>query len=54
MRANLHVDERRLREELDFLLARYDCHLSPAIFAVVKDLELDIAWTRHKIEARWR
>jgi hypothetical protein len=49
---NRYVDERRLREERDYLLARYDQHMSPAIYSVVKNLERDLAWTRHEIEQR--
>jgi hypothetical protein len=37
-----------LREELKYLLARYDHHLPPNIFAVIRALEIEIAWREHR------
>jgi hypothetical protein len=37
------------RAQLDALKARYDSEkVSPAIFAVVKELETQIAWQQHR------
>jgi hypothetical protein len=33
-----------LREERLYLLARYDHHLPPNIFVIVRSLEVEIAW----------
>jgi hypothetical protein len=39
----------RLRVELKWLRARYDCGaISSAVFDVVKRLECDIAWAEHE------
>jgi hypothetical protein len=38
-----------LRAERLFLLIRYDCYaLSPAIWMVVRDLEVEIAWLEYR------
>jgi hypothetical protein len=43
----------RLRDELQRLRARYDSGtISPAIFAVIRELETSIAWIEHSREAR--
>jgi hypothetical protein len=34
----------RAGEELRHLHARYDCHFPPGILAVVRALEIEIAW----------
>lgn len=36
--------ERELRAELRMLQSRYDDKVSPAIYAVIKQLQTDIAW----------
>jgi hypothetical protein len=36
-----------LRDELAQLKARYDDHFPPAIFAVVRRVEMDVAWQEH-------
>jgi hypothetical protein len=47
-----YAELRRLHEELEHLRARYDAHMSQPIYAVVKQMELDLAWSRHEIEQR--
>jgi hypothetical protein len=43
----MRADEKRLRDELRWLLSRYDDgKVSPAVFAVVKELETQIAWAQ--------
>jgi hypothetical protein len=37
-----------LRAQLAALLARYDCHLPPYIFAVVRQIETEISWSEHQ------
>jgi hypothetical protein len=42
-----------LRAELRWLLARYDYgKVSPAIFAVIREIETEIAWAEHHREVR--
>ena len=42
-----------MRAERLMLMARYDCYsFSPAIFAVVRDLEIEISWIEHRLWAR--
>ena len=42
-----------LRAERLMLIGRYDCYsFSPAIFAVMRDLEIEISWIEHKFWAR--
>jgi hypothetical protein len=42
-------NQRRLREELNWLKSRYDSDkVSPAVFIVIKKLERDIAWDEHE------
>jgi hypothetical protein len=42
-----------LRAELCWLCARYDdVKVSPAVFAVIREIETSIAWTEHRREAR--
>jgi hypothetical protein len=39
----------RIRDKLDWLRLRYDSTaMSDAVYAVVKRLETDIAWTQHQ------
>jgi hypothetical protein len=41
--------ERRLRDELEWLRAKYDSGaVSDGVFAVVKRLETEIAWRQHE------
>jgi hypothetical protein len=43
-----------LRSELEWLCARYDDgKVSPAVFAIIRKLESDIAWAEHR-EWVWR
>jgi hypothetical protein len=43
----MRADEKRLRDELRWLRSRYDsAQASPAVFAVVKELETQIAWAQ--------
>ena len=43
----------RARTELALLRARYDGGaISPAVFAVIKNLECEIAWLEHMERAR--
>jgi hypothetical protein len=45
----MRAEERRLRDELRWLQSRYDGgKISPAVFAVVKRLETEIAWRQHE------
>jgi hypothetical protein len=45
--------ERKLREELRWLCARYDNGaMSEATFASLKEIECDIAWMDHEQERR--
>jgi hypothetical protein len=45
--------ERKLREELRWLRARYDGGaMSGATFAALKEIERDIAWLDHEQERR--
>jgi hypothetical protein len=37
-----------LREQLAALLARYDYHLPPYIFAVVRQIQTEISWSEHQ------
>ena len=38
-----------LRAELLMLKSRYDCYaFSPAIYAVVKNIETEVSWIEHK------
>jgi hypothetical protein len=37
-----------LREELKHLQARYDYHFPPAIFVIVRALEIEIAWREQR------
>jgi hypothetical protein len=38
-----------LRSELEWLRARYDDgKVSPAVYAVIKDIETNIAWAEHR------
>jgi hypothetical protein len=40
-----------LRGELEWLRARYDDGtISPAVFAVIREIETDIAWIEHRRE----
>jgi hypothetical protein len=40
--------EKRLRAELRWIQSRYDDgKVSPAVFAVVKELETQISWAQH-------
>jgi hypothetical protein len=42
-----------LRAELLMLKSRYDCYaFSPAIYAVVKNIETEISWMEHGCGAR--
>jgi hypothetical protein len=42
-----------LHAEHLMLMARYDyCSFSPAIFVVVRDLEVEISWIEHRLWAR--
>jgi hypothetical protein len=42
-----------LRDELRWLRARYDHgKVSPAVFAVIRELETSIAWAEHGREVR--
>jgi hypothetical protein len=42
-------DENRLRDELEWVLAKYDSGaVSDAVFAVVKKLETDLPWLKHQ------
>ena len=42
-----------LRAELCWLCARYDDGMvSPAVFAVIREIETSIAWAEHRREAR--
>lgn len=41
--------ERKLRAELAWLQSRYDCgQVSPALYAVIKELESQIAWLAYR------
>jgi hypothetical protein len=41
-------DERRLRDGLEWVLAKYDSGaVSGAVLAVVKKLERDLSWLKH-------
>jgi len=43
------ISDGRPRDERRFLLARYDCYkFPPAIFTVIKRLEIEIAWREHR------
>jgi hypothetical protein len=47
-RGDVSRNERRLRDELRWLRSRYDGgKVSPAVFAVIRDLETEIAWRQH-------
>jgi hypothetical protein len=49
----MRAEEKRLRSELEWLRHRYDDgKISPAVFAVVKKLETDIAWRQHETDKR--
>jgi len=40
----------KLRAELARLRARHDCGaVSPALYAVIRTLEIDIAWFEHRV-----
>jgi hypothetical protein len=42
-----------LRSELEWLRARYDGgKVAPAVFAVIKDIETNIAWIEHRERVR--
>jgi hypothetical protein len=42
-----------LRAELEWLRSRYDHDkVSPAVFAVIREIETSIAWTEHRREVR--
>jgi hypothetical protein len=42
-----------LRSELAALRARYDDGaISPAVFAVIREIETDISWAEHRREVR--
>jgi hypothetical protein len=54
MKTHIHKNE-RLRAELARLRARYDCHtVSPAIYAVIRELETEIGWAKHQEQERSR
>ncbi len=40
--------EGEARAERAFILSRYDSHLSPQIYGVIRKLELEIAWSAHR------
>jgi hypothetical protein len=40
---------KKLRTELSYLIARYDSGaVSPAVYAVIRAIESDIAWLEHR------
>jgi hypothetical protein len=42
-------DEKRLRDELEWVLVKYDSGaVSDAVFAVVKKLQTDSSWLKHQ------
>jgi hypothetical protein len=46
-------DERKLRDELRWLQSRYDDgKISPAVFAVVKSIEIELGWRQHETDKR--
>ena len=47
------MSETLLRAELLMLKSRYDCYaFSPAIYAVVKNIETEVSWIEHKLWER--
>jgi hypothetical protein len=49
---NSPVEERALRDQLALLRARYDHGTIPsAIFAVIREIEVELAWLEHRGEA---
>jgi hypothetical protein len=49
---NSPVEERDLRDRLALLRARYDHGTVPsAIFAVIREIEIELAWLAHRGEA---
>ncbi len=49
---NSPVEERDLRDRLTLLRARYDHGTAPsAIFAVIRQIEIELAWLEHRGEA---
>jgi hypothetical protein len=43
------------RQELKFLRARYDGGaVSPAVYAVIRSLEIEVAWSDHENDERAR
>jgi hypothetical protein len=45
----VRISEARLRDELAMLKARYDCEsVSPAVYSVIRSIEVDISWLQHR------
>jgi hypothetical protein len=44
---------RALREERMFLLSRYDSYaMAPAIYKILRDLEVELSWRQYRREER--
>jgi hypothetical protein len=37
-----------MREELQILRARYDYHFPPNIYAIIRALEVEVAWAEYR------
>jgi hypothetical protein len=49
VRVRKNIQAEKLRDELSLLIARYDSGaVSPAVYAVIRAIESDIAWLEHR------
>jgi hypothetical protein len=49
MGGRLDAEERRLRQQLEWITSRYDGGaMSPAVAATIKTIQCDIAWNTHR------